>query len=296
LQKLNTSLKDMLVTDNIIEALGIPDIVPHKTYEPEVVLVPAGTFLMGSEPGKGVSKWDEVPPGQREIYLPDYYIGKYPVMNWQYEVFVRKFNEEQTEKKIAPPIEWDGFSPPHQKLHHPVTGVTWFEALEYCKWLSKKAKQQRQYSLPSEAQWEKAARGTDGRLYPWGNEWDSTRCNHGSETSTPVKATPNFEQPYFPNGASPYGCYDMSGNVREWTSTRWGVKPIRPDQEYLYPWVADDGREDLTGTEFMLRVHRGGASTDTIEQLRCSARYGFAPNKPGLPKKRHGFRVVMKEA
>ena len=120
---------------------------------------------------------------------------------------------------------WSSSTPPPDKLNHPVQGVRWSDALAYCEWLREETG--RPYSLPSEAQWEKAARGTDGRSYPWGDEWEADRCNHQSDETTAVDAFP---------AQSSYGCFDLVGNIREWTRTIWGVTRPRPDDKFRYPW------------------------------------------------------------
>ncbi len=130
-------------------------------------------------------------------------------------------------------------------------------------------------------------------MFPWGNEWDPNCCNHGSIETTPVIALPKSAVPYFPEGGSPFGCYDMVGNVREWTSTIWGEDRFEPDPQFRYPRTSDSRRDDLEASPHLFRVYRGGASTDDIKQLRCSARNAYDPRKVGPPGKRHGFRVVL---
>ena len=175
---------------------------------------------------------------------------------------------------------WDGQNPPAGQLNYPVTGVTWYDALAYCEWLSKRTN--RKYALPSEAQWEKAARGSDARLYPWGDTFDPARCSAGG-TIQPVDAHP---------AQSPYGVYDLAGNAREWTCSLWGESRLEPDPACRYPW-AEDGRNDLTASSLIRRVYRGGAAADPPGELACSARNSYTPDKPGPPGKRHGFRVVL---
>jgi formylglycine-generating enzyme required for sulfatase activity len=258
-----------------------PKLNPRLPFEPKTVLIPAGPFWMGSEPGAGISQW-ETP--RHQVDLPyDYWIGKYPVTNEQYAEFIDKTNYP-----ISAQAGWDGQTPPYDKFDHPVTGVTWYDALEYCRWLSDQTG--RPYTLPSEAEWEKAARGPDGSIYPWGDEWQEGRCHYGSDQTAPVKAYPAQRQ----HGDDPKNAvYDMVGNAPEWTSTLWGTRPAPPDPQFRYPW-RNDGREKLTAGKFILRVHRGGAASDNIERLRCSARASYFPDKPGPPQKRHGFRVIWR--
>ncbi|MBN2389860.1 MAG: SUMF1/EgtB/PvdO family nonheme iron enzyme [Anaerolineae bacterium] len=252
---------------------GIASAIKTKPFEPETVYIPPGQFLMGSRPDE--TRFTAETP-QHEVDLPAYRIGKYPVTNAQYAEFIH-----QTGRLMPPEAGWIGQSPPADKLDHPIAGITWYDALAYCKWLSEQTG--RNYALPSEAQWEKAARGEDGRVYPWGNDWDPARCSYGHSQTTPVDA--------YPEGVSPYGCYDMAGNVGEWTSSLWGEKLPAPNPEFRYPWT-NDQRENLQAGRYVLRVCRGGSATNKPEQLRCSARSSYFPDK-GSARTRYGFRVVL---
>lgn len=181
---------------------------------PEMVRIPAGKFTMGAKEDDPEAYDDEQP--QRVINLPEYEIGKYPITNGEYAAFV-----ESTGHK--PPENWVDGLLPAGKEKHPVTYVSWYDARDYCKWLSQETGQE--YYLPTEAQWEKAARGTDGRTYPWGNESpDKTRCNYDTNVgdTSPVGS--------YPKGASPYGVLDMAGNVWEWTGSEYKEK-YEPEQE-----------------------------------------------------------------
>jgi formylglycine-generating enzyme required for sulfatase activity len=248
-------------------------VVAIQPFEPETVLVPAGPFLMGSPAGPGVAA-HETP--QSEIMLDDYRIGKFPVTNREYEVFLR-----ETHRRANAEMRWDGQSPFPGEERHPVTGVNWCDALAYCRWLSERTG--RRYPLPGEAHWEKAARGADGRLYPWGDEWTAGRCNQGQAGLVAVDAYP---------AQSACGCYDMVGNAPEWTSTLWGQAVHEPDARYCYPWRAD-GRDDLGANSQVRRVVRGGAAADPIDKLRCAARASYLPLQYGPLGKRYGFRVMM---
>lgn len=168
---------------------------------PEMVRVEAGEFWMGA----GVEdKWagDDEKPGRR-VFVDAFWIARYPVTVAEYGRFKELAGWAAPRWGKIPRDKWG------RNAQHPVMGVRWEMAVAYCKWLSKMTG--RQYGLPSEAQWEKAARGRDGRVYPWGNEApDKSRCNIDGwfNDTTPVGK--------FPAGDSPYGCGDMIGNVLEW--------------------------------------------------------------------------------
>jgi formylglycine-generating enzyme required for sulfatase activity len=154
-----------------------------------------------------------------------------------------------------------------------VVNVTWFDAVAFCEWLSQETGQP--FRLPTEAEWEKAARGTDGRIYPWGDDPpDEDRCNFGGN----VGATTTIGR-YSPQGDSPYGCADMAGNVWEWCQSL--DKP--------YPYAAEDGREDVEKAN-VSRVARGGAFLGLLRYVRCAARGRFNPD---LWCHVWGFRVVV---
>ena len=208
-------------------------------FEPEIVDIPAGQFLMGSKPGDGVPA-HELP--QHPVDLPAYRIGKYPVTNREYAEFV-----QQTNQHVSPVMGWNGNDPPDEKLEHPVSGVTFYDAIAYCKWLS--AQTERTYRLPTEAEWEKAARGPgdEGNIYPWGYEWEENRCHNEATASASVKAYP---------AQSDYGCYDMVGNVREWTCSLWGDKYTAPDEQFAYHWKPDS-RNDIQASRSIRRAVRG---------------------------------------
>lgn len=249
-------------------------------FEPETVYVPPGPFWMGQEPAAGIP--DHETP-RCEVELPAYRIGKYPVTNRQYATFV----EQQIRGKgqsslplVTSAMGWRGLKPPPEQLNYPVTGVTWYQAQAYCDWLS--AETGRTYRLPNEAEWEKAARGTDGQCYPWGDIWQEGLCCLQAG-SCPVDAFP---------AQGPYGCFDLLGNAPEWTLSLWGLGLSAPDLPYRYPWQPD-GRNDPTAHALLRRVVRGGI--DTIERMCVTMRRSETPNQFGSPGKRIGFRVVLSE-
>ncbi len=252
---------------------------PRLPFEPELVEIPAGDFILGTDEGQAY----EAP--SHKINLPTYKIGKFPVTNAQYVEFMK-----QTGASISPKAGWElarvGQAPPEVKLNHPLVGISWDEAVTYCRWLSEQTG--RDYRLPSEAEWEKAARGPqDQRVYPWGQSWDDQRANQNGRETTPVDHYP---------AQSPYRCYDMVGNVWEWTGTIWGSERAEPDFVYPYPAPNQtDGREAPPTKQALHREYRlcrGGSFRDKPARLRCSARARFAADTPHV---RRGFRVVQEQ-
>jgi formylglycine-generating enzyme required for sulfatase activity len=247
--------------------------IPIQSFEPKTLLVEGGPFWMGRD---AVSNQDLEAP-RHQASLPLYRMGEFPVTNHQYAEFVR-----QTPSQPAPlNAGWYLRQPPADRRDHPVTQVTWYDAIAYCRWLSQKTG--RTYRLPTEAEWEKAARGEDGRLYPWGDRWQNSFCNLSGEGTTALQQAQ-------PAGASPSGCLDMLGNVQEWTSTLWGSSH---DQcLFPYPYSSDDGREELNPPHLhpTLRVHRGGSFRSKPDEMRCTAR-GAADSTSAVSWR--GFRVVL---
>ncbi len=242
---------------------GLPKLLTIESpIHLELVLVPAGEFLMGSDPN--VDK-DAQPDEQRQHrpYLPDFYIGKFPITNVQYAGYVKA-----TRRKA--PEGWSNEAFPAGKAEHPVVNVSWGDAADFCRWLSET--NDALFRLPSEAEWEKAARGGDGRIYPWGNQPpDNNRCNFGQMVgnTTPVGDCPD--------GVSPFGALDMAGNAWEWTGSIY--KP--------YPYASADGREDPVRR--VARVLRGGAYGSQARDVRCA----FRRRRDPFPWYRDfGFRVV----
>ena len=244
------------------------------SFEPEMIPIPAGEFLMGSDKGKdkAATVWEQP---QHTLYLPDYTIAKTPVTNAQYAEFVRDAG------LVTLPRLWQTSyryrlesEPPPDKLKHPVVNVSWHDVVAYCDWLADCTG--KPYRLPSEAEWEKAARGTDGRIYPWGDRWYPGWCNtneRGPGDTTPVGA--------YPRGASPYGVLDMAGNVQEWCLTRWVDN---------YKDYAEKERElqDVEGDVF--HVMRSGSWLFNRYRARCAYRYYFRPVERNPI---FGFRVCV---
>lgn len=245
--------------------------------EPEMVLIPAGKFWMGSDrltlelAGVKWQDWmkDEMP--YHQLYLPDYAIGCYPVTNAEFARFIadggyrqREFWtaagwQAKQENKWTQPSFWT--EKPWNQANHPVVGIGWYESVAYCRWLTKITG--RLYRLPTEAEWEKAARGPDGNLWPWGNSWNPSRCNtreKGPGHTTRVGR-------YSPAGDSYYGLADMVGNVWECCATKQG-KPY-PFEVGEKEW-ATNYLEDSN-----VRVWRGGSWGNLEDIARCASRYRY---------------------
>jgi len=159
-----------------------------------MVQIPAGKFAMGTN----YERADAHDQPKHLVNLSAYFIDKYPVTNAQYARFV-------VQTKHRPPLDWENGKIPDDKLLHPVTMVSWYDAKAYCEANNKR--------LPTEAEWEKAARGPDGNRWPWGNTMDPSRVN----TYYNIGSTTQVTQ--FTNGVSPYGVFDLAGNVSEWTAS-----------------------------------------------------------------------------
>jgi formylglycine-generating enzyme required for sulfatase activity len=219
------------------------------------IYIPPGKFIMGSDPlTDPLAEPHEQP--QHQLSLPGYWLARYPLTTAHFRIFVQA----------------QGYKP--RGSHYlageddfPVIDVTWYDALAYCRWLGEQSGLP--LTLPSEAQWEKAARGSDGRRYPWGNMLPTaTLCNF---QPTPIGY-------YSPQGDSPYGCADMAGNVWEWT--RSAYQP--------YPYQPSDGREDIEPQQ--ARVVRGLTFNDLARYTRCACRYALKQNLHLLTL---GFRVAV---
>jgi len=222
--------------------------------------VPAGSFLMGSKKNDKVALEEEKP--QHKVHLEEYWIGKTPVTNAQYQAFVDASGH-------GTPRGWESGKPPNGKRDHPVVNVFWQDAQAFCIWAGEITKEA--ICLPSEAEWEKAARGADGRKYPWGNKAPDVKlCNFDKN----IRDT-TWVGRYSPQGDSPYGCADMAGNVWEWTNSLWGKHPGKPD--FIYPFRAGDGRENPQAEG--LRVLRGGSWSNYDIDIRSAYRYWYSPSQ-----------------
>jgi formylglycine-generating enzyme required for sulfatase activity len=224
------------------------------------VLIPAGFFLMGTSDADLVEmelqyRWkrewfaDEMP--QHRIYLDAYYIDETPVTNSEYKKFL------DAGMKRAVPANWDKHYRSYKigEEHHPVTCVSWDDANAYAEWAGKR--------LPTEAEWEKAARGTDGRLFPWGKHLDITRFN--SRESNIKGTTPVIK--YASRGASPFGVMDLMGNVSEWCADWYDAKYYASSPE-RDPQGPQDGD---------WHVLRGSAWDAAPDLARCASRDYIVP-------------------
>lgn len=240
------------------------------------VEIPDGPFLMGSDPGidtlaSDVERWSAA-QAQGVVDVPAFLIGRTEVTVAQFAAFVEAAGHEVDPQALAgPPL-------------HPVSFVSWPDALAYCRWLEGLLRASPatpselrallaegwRVTLPSEAQWEKAARGGDGRIFPWGNELRRDRANFATGRPAPVGEMVCPE--------CPYGLSDMSGNLWEWTRSPW-----QP-----YPYDETDDRGGLEGDA--LWVMRGGSFSDPVRNVRAAIRGAAGPD---VRREFIGFRVVI---
>jgi formylglycine-generating enzyme required for sulfatase activity len=242
------------------KATAEPRLKPDPTQEPfihkktglEFIKIPAGEFLYSDK--------------NFRIYLPEFWMSKTPVTFAVYQQFIREnpdYSVPFSDEDLAEPYNWELHwrSYPADKAEHPVVLVSWYDAQAFCEWAG--------VQLPTEEQWEKAARGSDGRSFPWGNHIPTNElCNFGGNVggTTPVGR-------YDPQGNSPYGCVDMSGNVWEWCLNKFDIP------------------EDITIDENNdPRVSRGGSWL--TEQTGVQATF-FFDSLPEAYDIESGFRVVL---
>jgi formylglycine-generating enzyme required for sulfatase activity len=272
---------------NLLGKLGDPRFRPDCWFLPDddllgFVEIPAGDFLMGDDGDKNAGPL-------HTVWLDRYFISRYPVTTAQFRFFV----------------DISGYNPSNQNsfygtANHPVTRVNWNDAVAYCNWLNETLHNWRDLPevlqilfenkrmrilLPSEAEWEKAARGEHGRIYPWGEDKpNAERANYrdtGINSTSPVGC--------FPTGNTPNGLTDCSGNLWEWTRSLWGSDWDKA--EFVYPYDPnDEHREDKSAGRNILRVLRGGCFIDRSVALACSHRAG------GYPRDWYGgrgFRIII---
>ena len=244
----------------------------------ELVAIGAGEFRMGDDDDD-----DDSAKPRHQVHLKAFKIGKYLVTNGQYRHFA-----DATGRKWA---SADGDKA--DKRNHPASVVSWHDARAYCEWLtgdwrkSGKIGASDSFALPSEAEWERAARGGDGHLYPWGDTWREDCANIDETGIGDASAVGSFV-----GGKSEAGCLDMAGNVWEWTRSLWGTDFRKP--EFRYPYDPEDGkRENLNAKDEVLRVVRGGSWYDDRNFARYASRVRLGPD---FRFNFVGFRVVLRSA
>lgn len=314
--------RERVFAGNNLAILGDP--------RPEVISVDLMQFCLIKGGAIQIGSKDTLPtsgagtPSHEVLLSYDFWIGRFPVTNAQYYQFISDGGHENAaywpeaikegiwvngkiNERSNPSVNEYPFNLPN----HPVTGISWYEALAFTRWLTDRWHQQDKLSqdftvtLPSEVEWEKAARGglqlptsslvasddfysyqtaplqlntnpAAQRRYPWGNEFDPECANTAESGIATTSAVGCFSA-----GSSPYGCEEMSGNVYEWTRSQYKE----------YPYILEDGREDLSASRDVLRVIRGGHFNDNGADINCTMRQGVYPRHPLA--KTGGFRVVI---
>lgn len=253
----------------------------------EFVRISEGTFMMGSPASEADSCAFEQP--QHEVLVPAFDISIYPVTNADFLTYLEANQETQDARSDYP--GWEYGKPVTGLENHPIRGVTWFEAMRFCRWLSDKT--DKKYTLPTETQWERSARGKgDCGPFPWG-AWQEDRAHHYPDNPDAVSA--KVDQYPSQNAA---GCHDIVGNVPEWTRSIWGPSILAPDDTALYEnriELEKPYQESIPIWDkipFLLRVVRGGGFHLPKEALRCSARSAYFPESGGIAPALIGFRLV----
>ncbi|MGF1505150.1 MAG: formylglycine-generating enzyme family protein [Anaerolineae bacterium] len=250
-----------------------PTPIPDRITDPsgaEMILIPAGTFLQGSEPGvfvDNVGAQFEIPPDelpQREVMVDAFYIDRLEVSNAQYLACVEAgaceppFRTDCCTEQPGAYIAWPEYFGNPEFDDYPVIFISWYDAQDYCTW--------RGARLPTEAEWEKASRGTDGRIYPWGNELPTPEVLNfqwpiGTFPERPLYTTSPVES--YEAGASPYGVLNLAGNVYEWVYDIY-------DQDYYSYGPTDNPTGPEDGGAF--RVTRGGSFWNQAYRNRSANR------------------------
>ena len=264
----------------------------------EFCYVPVGPFLMGSADEDEMAFDDEKPLHQVDLAY-GYWLARYPVTVAQFTTFVQHSGYQLRDGNALLGL-----------ANCPVVYTTWYDAMAFCRWLNEQWRQRGiipaewQVTLPSEAEWEKGARGglqvpvipvikppqevelwqpqvmlkandNAKRRYPWGDEPDPKRANYDE-----AGIGRTSEVGLFPGGASPYGCEEMSGNAEQWTRSHFKE----------YPYNPTDGREDLEADNQVCRVTRGGAFSHFVRSIRCASRFDYHPRGRGGFS---GFRLAL---
>jgi formylglycine-generating enzyme required for sulfatase activity len=263
----------------------------HPKDGSPMVLIPEGHFLMGAPEGDFLAEEHEKP--QRQVHLAGYWIDVYPVTNLRFALFLDSGGYEQPtwwsiegwtwkcKLNVCRPSQWaqPGWDGPDQ----PVAGVSWYEADAFARWAGRR--------LPTDAEWEKAARGCDGRRYPWGNEWPN-----GELANFDMRAGRTTPVGLFREGASPFGCLDMAGNVNNWTSDwywpRFGYFCVEL-QMLRNPHLHDHLRDHISYASITEKVDRGGGfatPNEFHEVLGCTRKTHWPPS---AREAWNGFRTAM---
>ena len=241
-------------TDNeMVHKLTVPPLLPTRITGKDgapMVLVPAGEFTMGSDKG------DEDESPIHRVYLHTFYIDKFEVTNGRFAKFVDAIQSE-------PPWGFADKDTPVVHADRPVRWVNWMDAMGYCLWAGKR--------LPTEAEWEKAARGTDGRVYPWGNDLPTSAHavyglkEGGAETTSSIGDRDK--------GQSPYGAHDLAGNLYEWV-TDWYA------EDFYANFVMNPSISPRGPSEGTAKVQRGGSYINSPYRLRSTFRTKGDPTEP----------------
>jgi formylglycine-generating enzyme len=253
---------------------------------PDLARIPAGDFLMGAADAE-----DDERPVHR-VYVSEFLIGRFPVTQDEYSRFIRATGypapgirglplvaaggRDGLFKELAAAYVWAGNEPPAGHGSHPIVLVRYDDAVAYCRWLTESLG--RPFRLPTEAEWEKAARGAaEGLRYPWGSEIEPSRCNFLSDPSVKRQRGTRPTGTYPPNA---YGLYDVIGNVWEWVSDWY-------DPEFYGSGEMRDPRGPASGN---MRIVRGGSwVNDDVSMLRCACRHKVPPDTYAYSV---GFRVA----
>lgn len=243
----------------------------------EFVRIPASTFTMGSSRSRDSQAHADEMPAQL-LNVTDYFIMRFPVTNTQYAQFLRETGHRA-------PLFWKDGAFPEEKADHPVVGVSYYDAIAFCAWAGQVMGLP--IRLPTEPEWEKAARGPEPRLYAWGDEWRKSACNVSEEKLNDTSAVGQFS----PQGDSPYGVADMGGNIQEWCSSLFGPYPYDPTdgrEAHVYdlhnrdllPKLIETGCTSIPESDeasLGKSVIRGGSFRETKFQARCAYRSWAAP-------------------
>jgi formylglycine-generating enzyme required for sulfatase activity len=259
-----------------VDAGAPPPYVPRSPDRSTMVLVPASTFSMGTrvqDPGDYGQDWKENEFPAHDVTLPDYYLDRDEVTAAEYAEFLNAVGGPVHWHPLQPILQTSaGFAVAEGAGLRPITLVSWYDAVTFCAWAGKR--------LPTEAEWERAARGPDGRAYPWGNDGPSCqRATYLAPPVTPCADAPRDVGSHGSSSDSAEGCRDLAGNVAEWTQDVYGRYSNKAQTDPMGP---------NTGPH---RVVRGGGYHDSYRMLRAAARVAANPadRSAGV-----GFRCALR--